>query len=227
MQATSTDGLAADGIYAGSSPPLGSGFLRAMCLIAAVLAVAACGRGSSADEAGRRPTDVGLAQYPGVLAQIGVALSDVPEGQRDALRDGIVTFAEYEAAAFAVVECVRDLGYTILTGPELDPSGLLVLFTYGLGQGDLEDARQHFLEARKCHDDYLSLVLQVWLWQNQPTEDQLQAARSTLLHCLETSGVHLPHDPPPELLSGLAEVHPACFEQVQREFRIPQFRGYY
>ncbi len=150
--------------------------------------------------------------------------ANLTDFQRAIIEDGVVTFAEYESAMYAVMACVEAHGIEIVGGLTADPSGKQLGFATRLGM-DFEEARENGRKTQQCHNQYAGVVTMLWAFQNQPTEQQRQEARAALDACLREAGAPLPEDPAPQDFFGLVHDYAPCFEQVQREFGIPNFVG--
>jgi hypothetical protein len=153
------------------------------------------------------------------------AWDEASESQREALRDGKLTFEEYEAAAFRAVQCVNESG-------EMQGEAKLDGGTYSVGarwksNGDRTRNERLRSESDACYREHWSGINQAWSAMNQPTETQLIAARAALAQCLREAGFELPDSPSTEDVQRhqSAEAFPRCLEKVQAESGIPNFGG--
>ncbi|HET7737187.1 MAG TPA: hypothetical protein VFK32_01300 [Tepidiformaceae bacterium] len=115
----------------------------------------------------------------------------VSEEQRDALADGGLTFAEYERAVLAEVECLTAEGLTIRTPPVYDPIERRFRFNYTSASGSDARAQQDAVlaVADACTLQHSGMVGAVWGLLNQPTPEEIAEAREAIMECLRASDV--------------------------------------
>ena len=100
-------------------------------VLALGLVLAGCSGGA---EQPRQTAAAGFAeQVP--KAEVQTAVAGAPPFQQAILKDGSVTFEEYESAALATVKCLQDHGVRILSGPSLGP-GKRYVYTYSGGDDE-------------------------------------------------------------------------------------------
>lgn len=130
------------------------------------------------------------------------------EQQSAALRDGRVTFQEYEAGVLAAVRCLADAGLAPTT-PELRSGGRLYAFTFAVpvGQDDL------LQRADACLAAHLQGVQAAWTFANQPTGQELAQARMLFLQCLRDAGIGVPEVPDARYFLGIGTL--PAFEQCR------------
>ncbi|MEX1103998.1 MAG: hypothetical protein WED87_07095 [Dehalococcoidia bacterium] len=161
---------------------------------------------------------------PGVIdaARTMLASTPVPESQREALADGVVTYVEYEAAVLATIACAEDAGLTIVEQPHPDPSGKTL--RYGLSVGfDLERGSAIH---RECYVEHLAAINILWSAQNTPSQEIFAEARRSLVECLSEAlpGAITPGEQVPDWVRG-SEAFLPCLEDIQREYGLPGFGG--
>ena len=172
-----------------------------------VLGASACG-GGSGDGAGRLP------------AGLGDAIRSASESQRKVLKDGHVSWDEYEAATLATVECLRTRGVKIGVEPHRIP-GQRIEFAW-TSSTDEESASSASVYD-ECYREYQSLVDTVWTYQTLVPESRQNEARDTLVQCLRDTGVDLSPEPSRDELRIIARENPVfgtCRQAVSEEFDI-------
>ncbi len=193
-----------------------------LCAIAAFsVLISACDGGSSSGDVPvpKASVDAMLWKY---AWEIGSA------SQRAALADGELTFAEYEAAAMATVQCIDDAG--MQGEAKLDPK----TGVYSLGARWQSDAvpdaaengkRQEATDA--CYKDHWNAINQAWSAARQPSEADLARARAALGACLRENGADVPENPSSDDFAPYRSM-PAfitCAQRVQDEFGLAYFAG--
>lgn len=106
--------------------------------------------------------------------------------QREALQDGVLTFAEYESAVLQMASCVEDSGGEV----KLDLNvrgGYKHIISYPIDRTDVAAAVQ------KCVTDSLSVIEQLWAEVTAVPELDLQTAMVEMRTCLIDRGFP---DPP-------------------------------
>jgi len=154
------------------------------------------------------------------------AWDEASESQRVALRDGELTFAEYETAALRAVQCIDDAG--MQGEANLEPKSR----TYAIGarwqsSGDRESDEKKSAEADACYAEHWNGINQAWAAQNQPSEQELYDARQALAQCLRDAGLDVPAPATSEDLLAFREsgAYFACAQQAAEEYGIPNFGG--
>lgn len=186
--------------------------LFAICAVALLLAGVAC-RGGGGGDAPSPPQEVDI-------AAIGERSS---EFQRGLLKDGELTFAEYEQSVLATIKCLEERLGVEVEGPTLDKRGVFLLFTHSFPDDERAEAR--FQAALECQTEYLLDVEGVWSILNQPTEKELQDFRETLIACLDEADVLISRDPTGAEFVSLAQAGNRdfndCLNAVQDQFGLP------
>jgi hypothetical protein len=186
-----------------------------------VPALSACGQDASAPT--EAPGDTSPAHVSDAERASLSSIGRVSERAEEILADGLLTWAEYEQAIIAKRECMLAAGFT-KERPDLQTG-----FWRHSEQGeDVSNA------AARCNEDVIVLS---WLWarHHQPSEQEVQAARTTFANCLrELAGADLPETPGRADLERFARSpesarNPQAFVQcqfrVEEEFGFPNFGG--
>lgn len=134
------------------------------------------------------------------------------EFQLPILADCVVTFAEYEQAVLAEVDCVRREGFEI-EGPSSYPEGGMVvypggdprLFLYTWAVNVHDDEAFDDVSAR-CDAQWSYWVKAVWSAQHAPTESEVQAWLERAWECAAEQG--FPISDPPTLDDAANAVFP-------------------
>ena len=157
-----------------------------------------------------------------------VAWSMATEEQREAMDDGVVTFAEYEAAALRVVQCIDEIGGDIHgEAPYNERTQRFELAARGRLASDPAEEERRTRETAACYEQYWNGINQAWGSQNQPTEQELHEARQAFAQCLRDAGVSVPDPASQEDFAGLEqqEAFVPCAERIGEEYGIPYFGG--
>lgn len=110
--------------------------------------------------------------------------------QADLLSDGDLTYAEYERAVLAQVQCMEDAGYEA-NGP-MPSRGHQIVYDYEAVKGDPDALVSTFDD---CYSQYLDVVEPVWAYLHQPTEQEKFDEIQSLSACLFEAGSDVPDDP--------------------------------
>lgn len=134
--------------------------------------------------------------------------------QKNLIQDGRLTFAEYESAAFATVDCLEKAGFTVfhVSGElEYDRSqatpgpGLSARGRYKFDAGAAPSQRAELAEASgQCRAEYFDLVDLLWAEHTAPSEQDLQLGREMIAACLREKGLLVPDNPSQQELFVLA-----------------------
>ena len=200
---------------------------RLLLVVAVPIVVMACLACASADQ---RSTPIGSEGASVAHSILESAEASQASSQLGALRDGFVTFTEYEAAVLRMVHCVEEAGGELDTS--LEANQLQVIYiTFRFPAGTAADT---YVE---CYDAHLSYVAMVWETSRVPSEELLQAARNRFGQCLREFGFDLV-DPVPDgaVTDLMVEAMSAgdredlkdwghCQEIVVEEFGLPGFAG--
>ena len=154
------------------------------------------------------------------------AIARAPAFQKAILQDGTVTFDEYQKSVFATIQCAKDHGAKILTGPTLGP-GKKYVYTYAMGDGASADSGQ--AAYMDCFNQYENLIDIAWTYETKPTQEQSNKARAALITCLQQAGLTVPGSPAPSDFLAISRAHvtefDACSQAVSKQFDIFQFNG--
>lgn len=155
----------------------------ALVLLVAALAVPACGGG------GRTQGDK---EAKSLASERYKTTSDF---QKPMLEDGVVTFAEYERATLAEIDCIKKaLPSVRVDGPNPTQSDHPTLEYTLEVVGDIPAEQEADFEKSQaeCHATYLSDVGAVWATQDIPSEEERKTLLASLRDCLVDAGVDLP-----------------------------------
>ncbi len=145
---------------------------KAVAAISIVISASACSGSVDSAEVDLRP------EVRAFLERLG---DDLPEPQRAALGDGVIVFAEYEAAYERTVNCLREQGLKV-EGPLLVNRGRFLGYAVAGGPGDaLSDA--------VCRREHLEYVDELWRIQALPTDAEMETIRREYAACLAAAGV--------------------------------------
>ncbi len=146
--------------------------------------------------------------------------------QRVALRDGQLTFTEYEAAALVTKKCIDDggmQGEAVLN--KASRTYEVAARWQSAGSRELDEPKR--IESDRCYAEHWSGISQAWSAQSQPTQDQLYDARQALARCLRDAGHDVPD--PAETADVQAfrttDVFLRCAIAASETYGIPNFGG--
>lgn len=190
---------------------------------------------SSTQESGRSSSRFKDVEIPSAVLK---AISpDTPEQQLRLLKDGRLTFAEYESAVLAMAACVQrshlgirfaqpteDGAVEVTAGPFLNVRGR---YEYGfLYYGPISDSER---VIRECRDNELTMVENFWIESVAPAQSDYDTARVALAQCMKERGEPVQGD---DLRASFAEyrLHPTpaywqCCWRIQSDFGLPGFSG--
>ncbi|MBI5949283.1 MAG: hypothetical protein HY875_14190 [Chloroflexi bacterium] len=175
---------------------------------------------------------------------MATASSGASEYQRAILKDGVLTFGEYERSIFDEIACLKAAGFEVggvpLPGrPKPGPDPALtrrgeyqyVSRALALTESEAEARRTH------CSESFTSVIRNLWFEHVAPTQADLQAARDAIGACLRGAGFTVSVHPGTQELLAIAfppdgkptnpaiEPYTTCTQSVQIEFELPGFRG--
>lgn len=227
--------------------------VRLLALMGLLVGLPACGRSSPTDTAGgvpannaRNDADVTKLQYripKDRLAEVRSAASSL---ERPIIDDGVISFAEYEAATFSAIRCFTERGFTIIpgdgpesgaqsAGPRLTRRGR---YSYSPVSPAGFDAARFGAVIADCKTPYATVEF-LWATITSPTAQEVNEARQSLARCLRESGIEVPENasgldlmtiafPPdgrPEPGKRRPEFYSLCARQVAEEYDLPGFLG--
>lgn len=121
----------------------------------------------------------------------GLDLGPMSQFQQDVLQDNVLTFAEYEGAVAATVQCLRNEGVDV-TDPQYD--GRQFTFVYG-GTNDPDELDAADEVYGRCYSEYQDMVDVAWTVQSAPSEEEVQTIRDEIGACLRRLGLAVPEHP--------------------------------
>ncbi len=157
---------------------------RTLTAVALLFAMAACAENTKDPTQEMPPLDV---------AQV---LANTSEFQRDLLADKVITFAEYEKATLATIQCLREAGLTV-QGPyprsETDDRYLEYSFGFqGVASADVdENNKKMFATGDRCESAYRTDVARVWQFQHLLTPQARQEQKLLIIECLRQAGMSI------------------------------------
>lgn len=192
------------------------GLIRVLIVSIAVAALWSCGGdGPNSDPEGNGTgvppatnTESGVfglfVLAPGQLAQ-AMSSDTVSAYQKNLIQDGRLTFAEYEAAALATVDCLEKAGYAVFHVPgELEYNRALATpgpglsargrYTFDIG-ADPSNRAGLLNDSVRCRAEFFDLVDLLWAEHTAPTEHDLQLGRAMIGACLRGKGLSVPENP--------------------------------
>ncbi|MGK2965104.1 MAG: hypothetical protein ACSLFM_05815 [Tepidiformaceae bacterium] len=184
----------------------------------------------------------GGARPPAAIVGLAPGLPGIWDGlstdQRDALADGVLTRAEYEASVLATVECFRDVGFTIYGEPTPDVTGIYLHFGVGYTGADVATMKLRAGETpdqagERCRTENETGIQMVWEAMHAPSAEELSAAEVAVRTCIAGLTAFEPGTREyAEALAGdrsLAERVSACSATHAREMGVywepPSFDG--
>lgn len=180
--------------------------------------------------------------------EVAQASANASTSQKEILSDGVITFAEYESAIFAAVQCYNDAGVRIseyptkqggapVLGPKLTHRGeyqYIPQFPAGTGQQSATDI------TNRCERDIVGVIRPLWLDHVSPTQQEVQAARDEMASCLRAAGLDAPQHPsqqellrvafppsgqPPAGKIVLPPAYENCAAKAADQLGLPSFTG--
>lgn len=126
------------------------------------------------------------------------------QSQAEALRDGVVTWAEHEAAIRQTADCLSNSGVQVELQPAVGrkPSAL------GFGVADLDDGSSAEARLAECKARYLNGVELAWVSQSQPTAGEFADARDWFVNCMASRGLEAAGEREPQMLAWAKSTEP-------------------
>lgn len=183
--------------------------------------ITACGGGGHGDDVPvpKASVDVMLWKFAWESAS--------PE-QRKALADGELTFAEYESAALATVQCINDAG---MQG-EATLNQKTGVYSVGArwhseGGPDAPVNVKNREASDACYAGHWNAINQAWSAARQPSKEELVRARAALGACLRENGADVPENPSSDDFARYRSMPSfiTCAQRVQDEFGLAYFAG--
>ncbi len=232
-------------------------YRTAACCIGliAVFALTGCGSGRHPAPGATAAVHPTLSRAPGgnsrfgslkiPPAQLAVALKGLSAFQTNLIKDGVLTFGEYEQATFATIQCYEDAGFTVQSadpasggapGPRLTARGR---YDYAPVSAPHADPRVGIPMLNRCSDKYSSTINFLWAGKTAPTAKDAQDARDALGACLRDAGHDAPMHPsgsdfarieyPPTGMPTANQLPPAwyldCARRIAVQFDLPAIPG--
>ena len=116
-------------------------------------------------------------------------LTSATEYQANIISDGTVTPAEYEAAVLATLACLDDHGIAHGVPQYSERRVESPIWFYTFGPYPEEDKATIEAQFQQCYDDYEAAVAAVWIQQEGPSEDELEAAKQEVVDCAKEHGL--------------------------------------
>jgi hypothetical protein len=124
--------------------------------------------------------------------------------QESVLADGYLTFADYERAVRATVDCIREQGFAV-DGPTRFPDAPFIVVVPGVDPSlrfvwtfeDVPDQGALDEVAESCRAQWSYWVEHAWDLQNEPSEQDIQAWLDRAWQCARDRDLPL-SDPPTE-----------------------------
>jgi hypothetical protein len=116
--------------------------------------------------------------------------------QRELLADGEVTFAEYERATLATIDCLESAGLVVEgPHPRNGVDSRFLEYSYGFDEiprDQLEFTNQRmFALGDACEREFRFDVARVWEHQHLLTPEERERQRELLIDCLQAGGVEI------------------------------------
>jgi hypothetical protein len=158
--------------------------------------------------------------------------------QREILKDGTLSFAEYERSALEWASCIESADATIkwavissttgdldiTAGPVLDKRGR---FQYGFLYDPPIAPHEKVISA--CKTEFFDLIEFFWIEHVAPSAKDVADARSALAKCMLDSGEVLPEEPSAAdfvtYRDHPTEAYTRCTREVSEEYALPGFVG--
>lgn len=155
--------------------------------------------------------------------------AETSDFSKDIVRDGEITFAEYEAAFLEVVSCARELGWETRPGdPRLNSRGAYSWLARRDGPAAPPSPAAHervIEQMNECVTTYTDVVDFYWKRLIAVPERELTAAMDDMATCLDDAGI--PEVTPPSrayesfvaLMVGVPEGTRQLYHQCAREIQ--------
>lgn len=125
--------------------------------------------------------------------------AETTEFQRGMLEDYVVTYAEYERATLAAIDCLEQAGFDVNGPYPRDGNDERFLdFDYGPATTATEEAAgpdpRELSLADDCEQEYRGDVARVWEHQHLLTPEQREDQRPLVIECLRDNGLEIDPD---------------------------------
>jgi hypothetical protein len=224
--------------------------IRLLALVGLLVLFPACrssseiGSPSAANAQGK--TSIREMQYQIPKERLAEVLKAASPLEKSILEDGVISFAEYEAATFSAIKCFTERGFSIIPGDGPDSGGESAgprltrrgRYSYSpVSPPGFDEARFSAVVA-ECKTPYATIEF-LWAAVTSPTAKEVIEARQSLANCLRESGSEVPNDasaidrmiiafPPdgkPHSGEPTPEFYIRCARQAAEEYDLPGFIG--
>jgi hypothetical protein len=139
------------------------------------------------------------------------------------MKDGRLTFSEYEQAFFAMVQCVEEAGLTVLETPQVSADEAYYLAIWYPDRQSLDTGQP---AADRCRLEDFEFVDRVWAQRDPGKYETIYAtALAGLAGCVRDRGLALPEQPELDDLHRYRDafdpVYFQCLKTVQDADRLP------
>jgi hypothetical protein len=126
------------------------------------------------------------------------------QSQAEVLRDGVVTWAEHEAAIRRTADCLSNSGVRV----EVQPAEGRKPSTLGFGVATLDDGSWAEARLAECKTKHLSEVEATWISQSQPTAAEFAEARDWFVTCMTDRGLEAVGEREAQMLAWARSTEP-------------------
>lgn len=165
--------------------------------------------------------------------QVNTVISSLPSAQSKVIKDGLITWDDYQASFGKYTSCLQSAGAVIEGQPTVNARRKLTVQIavplFGNGPAHADGIIQD------CYRQNLSLIDQLWSMQNAPSQAELEDARIAFAACLRDQGFsEVPARPKPgelvkfwpsESSSIPGTTFFACQAKVDQAFGLEGFGG--
>ncbi len=153
-------------------------------------------------------------EFPPWLESLVASTTDF---QKEILSDGEVTIDELEKAVLANVQCQEENGVEIRDFV-FDPLGGGYEMSIVWGEARPDDSDLESLDAieEKCTIEYSIAVEGMFMFQNQPTPEELSAVLARTAQCMRERGLEVPVDATQQQLQELAVSDYGAYGECRR-----------
>lgn len=132
------------------------------------------------------------------------SLGAADPSQATVLEDGVVTWAEHEAAIRQTADCLANAGVRVELQPAAGrkPTGL------GFSVANLEDGTSAEARLAECKAKHLNDIESVWVTQSQPSPPEFAQSRSWFVACMQGRGLQTVGDREAQLLAWARSTEP-------------------
>jgi len=151
-------------------------------------ALAGCGGEEQPEPVGETdPMPAEVEQLFPSLPAAEAAWAGASDFQRNLLRDGELSFGEYESAVLALASCASDEGITFAKEPTYNTGTRRFEYSV-IGGATTGEAAATETRLARCESQYVQGIQGVWVWLHRSTELDLQKGDAALRACLAEWG---------------------------------------